>query len=71
MMNENFEIENAVAYEAVENLVLGIPDEADPIGVVHLTVMDLVQLLVEDGGYSPEDVQSLVSIAIGRTKVMN
>ncbi len=41
-MNQSFEIENEVAYMAVENFVLCIPEEADPIGVVRLTIMDLM-----------------------------
>ena len=64
----NFERENRTALvfanEAVDRLVMDIPDLVDPIAVVHNSVMSLIQLLVEDGGYEREDIHSLVKSAL-------
>ena len=64
----NFERENRTALvfanEAVDRLVMDIPDLVDPISVVHNSVMSLIQLLVEDGGYQREDIHSLVKSAL-------
>ena len=65
---ENREAENRAALvfanEAVDRLVMDIPDLVDPIAVVHNSVISLIQLLVEDGGYEREDIHSLVKSAL-------
>ena len=64
----NFERERRAALvfanEAVDRLVMDIPDLVDPIAVVHMSVTSLIHLLVEDGGYEPEDIHSLVKSAL-------
>ena len=55
----------------METLIQNIPEALSAPTVVHMTIMGLIELLVEESGYTPEDVQQMVTSALSSTKVVH
>ena len=70
-MTETMGMELQTAFTAVEKLIDEVPEGANAGTVSVFVVMDLVRLLVEEGGYTPEEVQNFISAALKATTVMN
>ena len=69
---DNFKAERKLSRHTIEGMIAGTPDiGVSPDHVAQIIIMDLIVLLVEQSGRSPEFIHELVKQSLDATTVMN
>ena len=64
MSDQDFTAELTAGDDLVETIISSIPDGADMATTVQFIMMDLVAILVQDFGHTPEDIAATISAVL-------